>query len=106
MPIFIEKIFNFSFFRIILDRNAQHDIELAKFQQTIKEQALTILNVNKELKSCQQQIESMPIKDAMTFMVCLAFMVRASQDVTFTLDDAWRLPLGEVLSAVNLAEHG
>jgi hypothetical protein len=59
MPIFIEKIFNFSFFRIILDRNAQHDIELAKFQQTIKEQALTILNVNKELKSCQQKIESM-----------------------------------------------
>lgn len=59
-----------------------------------------------EAAMTQQQIEAMPIKDAMTFMVCLAFMVRASQDVTFTLDDAWRLPLGEVLSAVNLAEHG
>ena len=54
----------------------------------------------------QQQVEAMPIKDAMTFMVCLAFMIRASQDVTFTLEDAWRLPLRDVLVAVNLAEHG
>lgn len=54
----------------------------------------------------QQQVEAMPIRDAMTFMVCLAFMIRASQDVTFTLEDAWRLPLRDVLAAVNLAEHG
>lgn len=59
-----------------------------------------------EAAMTQAQVEAMPIKDAMTFMVCLAFMIRATQDPSFTLEDAWRLPLKDVLSAVDLAERG
>lgn len=53
----------------------------------------------------EDDIYAMPVKDAMTFMVTLAWMLKRADTPGLTLSDAWALPLGDVLAAVNVAQQ-
>lgn len=52
----------------------------------------------------EDYVLKMPLREAMTLMATLVWLTRVGEDHTFRLDDAWAVPLGEALAAVEISQ--
>ena len=46
----------------------------------------------------------LPLREAMTMLATVLWVIRAGEDLTFRLEQAWDLPLGEALRALEVAQ--